>query len=85
MKNGRFEPDHSLAMCAQKGEVRRLLDLSLSDERLNKFLRGETVEGDLDNGWCLVCVDGFPIGLGKAVGGTVKNHIPKGIRKKSSE
>ncbi len=85
MKNGRFEPDHSLAMSAKKGEVRRSLDLSVSDERVNKFLRGETIESDLENGFCLVCVDGFPIGLGKAVNGTIKNHIPKGIRKKSSD
>ena len=85
MKNGRFEPDHSLAMCAKKSEVRLVLDLPLTDARVNKYLRGETISSDLPNGWCLVCVDGFSIGLGKSVNGTIKNHIPKGIRKKSSE
>ena len=34
-----------------------------------------------EKGWCGVCVDGFPIGWGKVVGDTVKNHIPKGLRK----
>ncbi|MBQ8658442.1 MAG: RsmF rRNA methyltransferase first C-terminal domain-containing protein [Clostridia bacterium] len=83
VKNGRFEPDHSLAMSAKKSQVRKVLDLSLHDPRTEKFLRGETVEGEIENGWCLVCVDGFPLGLGKAVNGTIKNHIPKGIRKKA--
>jgi NOL1/NOP2/fmu family ribosome biogenesis protein len=26
-------------------------------------------------------VDGYPLGLGKAVNGSIKNHLPKGIRK----
>ncbi len=82
MKNGRFEPDHSLAMCAKKEECRLVADLPLTDARVEKFLRGESVESDGENGWCLVCVDGYPVGLGKRVNGVVKNHIPKGIRAK---
>lgn len=81
VKNGRFEPSHSLAMCAKREECNNVLNLDLDDARLDKYFRGETVEGDLKNGWCLVCVDGYPIGLGKAVNGTVKNHLPKGLRK----
>jgi NOL1/NOP2/fmu family ribosome biogenesis protein len=48
---------------------------------VEKYLRGETLEAEIDNGWCLVCVCGLPLGLGKAVNGTVKNHFPKGLRK----
>ena len=81
VKNGRFEPSHSLAMCAKKEECKNVLDLAVDDVRLEKYFRGETVDGDLNNGWCLVCVDGYPVGLGKAVNGTVKNHYPKGLRK----
>ncbi len=80
-KNGRFEPSHSLAMCVKKEECKNVLDLSEMDERLKKYLRGETVEGENANGWCLVCVEGYPIGLGKCVNGTVKNHLPKGLRR----
>ena len=32
------------------------------------------------NGWCAVLVDGFPLGGGKASGGRIKNHYPKGLR-----
>ena len=84
VKNGRFEPSHSLAMCLKKDSFKSALDLSLSDVRTEKFLRGETVTLGAEKpekGWCGVCVDGFPIGWGKVVGDTVKNHIPKGLRK----
>ena len=81
VKNGRFEPSHSLAMCAEKEECKNVLDLTEKDGRVEKYLRGETVACDNPNGWCLVCVEGFPIGLGKAVNGTLKNHLPKGLRK----
>ncbi len=82
VKNGRFEPAHALAMAAKKEECSSVLDLSLEDSRLEKYLRGETVEDErVKNGWCLVCAAGFPVGLGKAVNGTVKNHLPKALRK----
>ena len=82
IKNGRFEPSHSLAMCVKKEECKRSIDYPSSDINLDKFLRGETVECETaENGWLVVCADGYPVGLGKAVNGTVKNHIPKGLRK----
>ena len=80
VKNGRFEPNHSLAMCLKKEEVLRAVDLSQTDERVGKYLRGETFEADVKNGWCMVCIEGFPLGFGKAVNGTIKNHLPKGLR-----
>lgn len=77
--NGRFEPAHSLAMALKKEECKRVVDL---DERLaEKYLHGETLEYEIENGWCLVCLEGYPLGLGKAVNGTIKNHLPKGLRK----
>lgn len=82
VKNGRFEPSHSLALCVKKEDCKNVLDLLESDVRLEKYLRGETVEdGLLKNGWCVVCVHGYPLGLGKVVNGTVKNHYPKGLRR----
>ncbi len=81
IKNGRFEPSHSLAMCVKKEECKLVVDLSLEDERLAKYFRGETLESEeRANGWCVVCVEGYPIGLGKLVNGMLKNHLPKGLR-----
>ena len=81
VKNGRFEPSHSLAMCIKADECKNVVDFTADDEKLEKYLRGETFDCDIPNGWCVVCVHGYPLGLGKAVNGTVKNHYPKGLRK----
>ena len=81
-KNGRFEPNHSLAMCMRKEDCKNVVDLPENDGRIEKYLRGETIEAATENGWCLVCIEGYPLGLGKAVNGVVKNHLPKGIRGK---
>ncbi|MBQ8295470.1 MAG: RsmF rRNA methyltransferase first C-terminal domain-containing protein [Clostridia bacterium] len=87
IKNGRFEPSHSLALCVKKEECNNVLNLLPTDARLQKYFRGETLEttemeeNRIKNGWCIVCVEGYPLGLGKAVSGTIKNHLPKGLRK----
>ena len=72
-----IRPAHALAM-AFGTHARRKVKLSL--EEVKKYLRGETVEAEVENGWCVVFVEEFPLGLGKAVNGTVKNHLPKGLR-----
>ena len=82
VKNGRFEPSHSLALCVKAEECKHAVRLEETDGRLEKYLRGDTIDADADNGWCVVCVGDYPLGLGKAVGGTVKNHYPKGLRTK---
>ena len=80
VKNGRFEPDHALAMASNAQGVTNRVELSSTDARTAQYLRGETVEADGKNGWCLVCVDGYPVGWGKRVNGTIKNHYPKALR-----
>ena len=80
VKNDRFEPAHSLAVCVKAEECKNVVTFSIEDNRVERYLRGEVIEADAKNGWCLVCVDGYPLGLGKAVNGVVKNHYPKGLR-----
>lgn len=79
VKNGRFEPAHSLVMAVKKEDCAYPVELDRA--QAEKFLRGESVEKEGKKGWRAVLVDGYPIGLGKCVDGTVKNHIPKGLRK----
>ena len=82
VKNGRFEPSHSLAMAVKASECNNVLSLEADDVRLERYFKGDVVEEDtMHNGWCVICVHGYPIGLGKAVNGTIKNHYPKGLRK----
>lgn len=79
VKNGRFEPAHSLVMAVKKKDCAYPVELDRA--KAEKFLRGESVEQEGKKGWRAVLLDGYPIGLGKCVEGTVKNHIPKGLRK----
>ncbi len=81
VKNDRFEPCHALALCVKKEACKNFVDLPLDDPRVEKYLRGEVIEGGEKNGWCVVGVEGLPLGLGKVVNGSVKNHLPKGLRK----
>ena len=82
MLKGRFAPAHSLFMAAHGGTYRNAIELAPDDPRLDAFLRGNTIgiSGGL-KGYMPLCVDGFPVGFGKAVEGTFKNHIPKGLRR----
>ena len=79
LKNGRFEPDHALAMSVRSETCKRVANLT-SQTDIEKYLCGETVERTGANGWTLVCVNGYPVGWGKQVGDILKNHLPKGLR-----
>lgn len=75
---GRFEPAHTLFMAAHGGEYRRALDMDAGE--LEKFLRGEEIPADIENGYCVMRIDGMPLGFTKAVQGQLKNKLPKGLR-----
>lgn len=81
IRKRRFLPAHSLFLAAHGGVYRKKLDLPLADACLPRFLAGEAVPCKEDwRGYIPVCAGGFPIGFGKAVEGTLKNHVPKGLR-----
>ena len=81
LKKGRFEPAHGLALGLKKGDARQSLDFQADDPRLAAYWRGETLASAGEDGWLLVCVDGFPFGWGRRAQGIVKNYYPKGLRK----
>jgi NOL1/NOP2/fmu family ribosome biogenesis protein len=78
----RFEPSHSLAMALSAGEAADAVRLAPDDPAVDAYLRGEPIRGAGRKGWVLVTVDGFPLGWGKRVGDTIKNHYPKGLRRR---
>lgn len=85
LKKKRFEPSQALAMNLKKEEYEFTLDLSVEDERVIKYLKGETLDvEDLvspkEKGWYLVCVDGFPLGFGKLGNQMLKNKYLPGWR-----
>lgn len=86
LKKNRFEPAQELAIALHPvtgGEMaKRYVNLSSRDERTGAYLRGEVIEPDEggENGWRLVCTDGFPLGWGKLVNGRLKNKYLAGWR-----
>ena len=77
-KKGRFEPDHALALWLK--EAKNQLDLPADSDLMRSYMHGDTIPCS-ENGWCLVKVDGFSLGWGKADGKVLKNHYPKGLRR----
>lgn len=80
IKKNRFEPSQSLAMSLSFEEFANSINLKANDERVIKYLKGETIEAEGKNGWTLVCVDSFPLGWGKINNGTMKNKYLPGWR-----
>ena len=79
LEKGRFTPAHGL-FTALGGECLQKIDLTLEDERVSAYLRGEEIAGEV-KGWCAVLVDGYALGGGKGSGGVIKNHYPKSLRR----
>jgi 16S rRNA C967 or C1407 C5-methylase (RsmB/RsmF family)/NOL1/NOP2/fmu family ribosome biogenesis protein len=75
---GRFEPAHALAMAAGAVTARRVREVD--DHEAAAFVRGETLASGGVAGWTLVSWNGWPLGWGRAAGGVLKNHYPKGLR-----
>ncbi|MBQ9765512.1 MAG: RsmF rRNA methyltransferase first C-terminal domain-containing protein [Lachnospiraceae bacterium] len=80
VKKNRFEPAHALALAMKPEQLRNTVNLTSDSPELAAYLRGETLNVNGENGWCVIMVDGYPLGLGKRVNGVVKNHYPKGLR-----
>jgi NOL1/NOP2/fmu family ribosome biogenesis protein len=82
-----FAPSNSIALALTREMVKpdRYLALSFDDPRLERYLKGETIQvmeedGVTGNGTVVVGVDNAPLGLGKIGGTQVKNMYPKAWR-----
>lgn len=87
-KKKRFEPSQPFALTLHAQDFDQVLDFPADDERLSRYLRGETLDvSDLiagekkRKGWQLVMVAGHPLGFGKLVNNNLKNKYPAGWRK----
>ncbi len=77
--NGYVKPDHALAMALTPAETAQSIELD--EEHTARFLRGHEIPcPERLSGWALVTHRALPLGWGKAVQGTLKNHLPKGLR-----
>lgn len=84
-KKNRFEPSQALAMALKASEYAHCVRLDPEDERVIRYLKGETLDvDDLTDkalkGWQLVCVGDYPLGWAKGVGSSLKNKYLAGWR-----
>ena len=89
LKSGKmvFEPSNSIALSLDREDIRddSYLALSRSDDRLLKYLRGETItvtaeDGLKASGLIVAGIDNYPLGFAKINGNTAKNMYPKAWR-----
>ncbi|CRF28681.1 tRNA/rRNA cytosine-C5-methylase [Mycobacterium tuberculosis] len=87
----RFAPSHALALGLRAEDALRTVSFTADDPLAVRYLKGETLmlaqedlhtagEGVPAKGYCLVCVDGFPVGWAKWQDGLLKNEYPPGWR-----
>ncbi len=80
ISKGNFKPSHHFFSTYGRLFKERV-ELSESPECLSAYLRGEEIaSGGNARGWCVITYHGAVIGGGKASGGVIKNHYPKGLR-----
>lgn len=72
-------PHHQFFM-AMGSDFKRKINLSADSEDIMRYLHGEEINADCENGWAVVTVDGCAVGGAKVVNGRAKNHYPKGLR-----
>ena len=83
-RKNRFEPGQALALALKAEEYDQVLRIPSGDARIDRYLRCETIDAEDCpgyDGWCLICVDDYPLGWGKVQKGRIKNKYPAAWRK----
>lgn len=77
-KKNRFEPAHALAGALSWKDTEK--HKALTEKEAAAYLRGESLGCGEEKGWTALFYEGYALGFGKASGGQMKNHYPKGLR-----
>ncbi len=82
-ERGLLKPSHQF-FSAYGRLFKRQENIKRGDRRISAYLRGEEIDAAeiSGSGFCAVLYEGVPLGGGKASGGRIKNHYPKGLRNK---
>lgn len=80
MKKNRFEPSQAFASGLKKIEVKNVIDFSVKDQNVVRYLKGESLDVEAKEGYQLICVDGFSLGWAKKSGNILKNKYSPGWR-----
>jgi NOL1/NOP2/sun family putative RNA methylase len=80
LKKKRFEPSQAFAMGLKKSEVNKTINFTKEQDEVIRYLKGETLHVEGQDGWQLITVDGYPLGWGKLNKGVLKNKYYSGWR-----
>lgn len=80
VQKGRLVPHHNF-FSAYGALFKRKIALEPDDERVEKYLHGESIRTDIENGFAAVLYRTAPMGGAKVTSGEAKNYYPKGLRK----
>ncbi len=76
-----IQPHHQFFM-AMGGQFKRKIELAPDSPELERYLHGEEIAVDCENGWAVITTEGCTVGGVKVSAGRAKNHYPKGLRKR---
>ncbi len=79
VRKGRVIPHHSFFMAYGRFFLRQIR-LSVTDDRVAKYLHGESITASCENGFAAVLIGDAPVGGAKVTQGEAKNYYPKGLR-----
>lgn len=74
-----IQPHHQFFM-AMGRQFKRKIELAPDSAELERYLRGEELSVDCENGWAVITTMGCCVGGVKVTEGRAKNHYPKGLR-----
>ena len=74
-----IQPHHQFFMAMGK-QFKRQIELAPDSAELSRYLHGEEISVDCENGWAVITTKGCSVGGVKVVSGRAKNHYPKGLR-----
>lgn len=75
-----IQPHHQFFM-AMGSRFKRKIELAPDSAELERYLHGEEISVECENGWAVITTMGCSVGGVKVVSGRAKNHYPKGLRK----
>ncbi len=79
IKKNYLLPHHQF-FSAFGNNFKRKIDLLPHSDDIRKYLHGEEIKTNCENGWAVVTVCGVALGGAKVSNGVAKNHYPKGLR-----
>ena len=74
------QPHHQFFM-AMGRQFKRQVELAPDSAELDRYLHGEEIPVECENGWAVITTKGCTVGGVKVTAGRAKNHYPKGLRK----